>query len=66
MFLKSANLNLISNDLLVAQDLWEEKEARNSVKVAQTTYGWQYRLHLPATGTLNEESSLQSSCQPWS
>ena len=41
--------NLISNDLLVAQDLWEEREARNSVKVAQATYVW-HHLHLPATG----------------
>ncbi len=35
---------------MVAQDRWEEKEARNSVKVAQATCGW-HRLHLPATGT---------------
>ena len=48
MLLKLAK-NLISNNLLVAQDLWEEKEARNTVKVAQSTYGWR-RLHLPATG----------------
>ncbi len=26
---------MISYDLLVAQDLWEEKETSNSVKVAQ-------------------------------
>ncbi len=50
MFLKFAKWwNLISNDLLVAQDLWEEKEDRNSVKVAQAIYGW-HHLHLPATG----------------
>ncbi len=49
MFLKLATMNLISNNLLVAQDLWEEKEARNSVKVAQALYGW-HHLHLPATG----------------
>ncbi len=41
--------NLISNDLLVAQDLWGEKEARRSVKIMYAKHGWQH-LHLPATG----------------
>ena len=34
----------------MAQGLWEKKEARNIVKVAQATHGW-HPLHLPATGT---------------
>ncbi len=29
--------------------IWEEKEARNKVKVTQATYGW-HPLHLRATG----------------
>ena len=41
--------NLISNDLLVAQDLWREKEARKSVKIMYAMHRWQH-LHLPATG----------------
>ncbi len=40
--------NLIYDDLWVARDLWKEKEAKNSVKAAQATYGW-HRLHLPTT-----------------
>ena len=50
MFLKLANM--VETDIQRfaggPQDLWEEKEARKSVKIMYAAYGWCH-LHLPAT-----------------
>ncbi len=34
--------------MLVAQDLWGERETKKSVKIMYAAYGW-HHFHLPAT-----------------